>query len=318
MENEIWKQLPKELNLSKYLISSYGNIKHIKKDTYLSVNITKHTGYIRNSLTQDDNNKPKSFFIHRLVAITFLENPNNYKIVDHINNIKHDNKINNLRWANSQQNAVNRIGKSTAWKRQIEQIENGIVIKSWNSIKEAIDTLNFSSISNYIDKEKIYKGFYWKSKNIEIYNEIWKEIDINNKKISVSNMGRVKTINGSITIGTIRNGYLVITVCRKPYYVHRIVCSAFNNISLDNIEVVDHIDNNRKNNKFQNLNITTFKKNLQKSLNKIVELYDDKDNYIKTYKSLTELCNDKNFNIPVICNAIKNKKSFRGFRFKYV
>lgn len=317
MEEEIWKELPKKLNLSKYLISSYGNIKHIRKDKFLALSPIKYTGYIRSPLTQD-NGKPKSFTIHRLVAITFLENPNNYKIVDHINNIKHDNKISNLRWTDSQQNAINRISKSTAWKKQIEQIENEKVIKSWNSIREAIDTLKFPSIAKYVDKNKIYNGFYWKSKNIEIDNEIWKELNVNNKTISVSNMGRIKTINGSITIGTIRNGYLVITVCRKPYYVHRLVCSVFKNISLDNIEVVDHIDNNRQNNKIENLNITTVKKNLQKSLNKIVELYDDKNNYIKTYKSLTELCNDKGFKKPVISRVIKNKKSFNGFMFKYI
>jgi hypothetical protein len=314
---EIWKEIPKELNLSKYIISSHGNIKHIKKDKYLSVKIIKHTGYVRNTFVQD-NNKPKSYSIHRLVAITFLENPNNYEIVDHINNIKHDNKLSNLRWVNSQQNAVNRIGKSTAWKKQIEQIENEIVIKSWNSIKEAVDTLKMPSISSYVDKNKIYNGFYWKSKNIEIDNEIWKEMNVNDKTISVSNMGRVKTINGSITIGTIRNGYLVITVCKKPYYVHRLVYSNFNNIPLDKIEVVDHIDNNRQNNKLENLNISTIKKNSQKALNKIVELYDDQNNYIKTYNSLTELCQDKEFKIPVICNAIKNNKSFKGFIFKYV
>lgn len=314
---EIWKEIPKELNLSKYIISSYGNIKHIKKDRYLNILPTKHTGYVRNRLTLD-NGELINIFIHRLVAITFLENLNNYEIVDHINNIKHDNKLSNLRWVNSQQNAVNRIGKSTAWKKQIEQIENGIVIKSWNSIKEAVDTLKIPSISSYVDKNKIYNGFYWKSKNIEIDNEIWKEINVNEKTISVSNMGRVKTINGSITIGTNRNGYLVITVCRKPYYVHRLIYSGFNNIPLDKIEVIDHIDNNRQNNKLENLNISTNKQNIQKALNKILELYDDENNYIKTYNSLTELCKDKEFKIPVICNAIKNNKSFKGFIFKYV
>lgn len=314
---EIWKEIPKELNLSKYLISSHGNIKHIRKNKCLTFLPTKHTGYIRSPLTQD-NGKPKSFTIHRLIAITFLENPNNYKIVDHINNIKHDNKVSNLRWVNSQQNTVNRIGKSTAWKRQIEQIENGIVIKSWNSIKDAVDTLKMPSIFNYLDKNKIYNGFYWKSKNIEIDNEIWKEMNVNDKTISVSNMGRVKTINGSITIGTNRNGYLVITVCRKPYYVHRLIYSGFNNIPLDKIEVIDHIDNNRQNNKLENLNISTNKQNIQKALNKIVELYDDENNYIKTYNSLTELCKDKNFNIPVISRVIKNNKSFNGFIFRYI
>lgn len=274
---EIWKELPKDLNLSKYIVSSFGKIKHIKKNKCLSQNLSKYTGYIRSSLTLD-NGKHKNFTIHRLIAITFLENINNLPVVDHINNIKHDNRIQNLRWASFKDNALNRIGKNTSFKKQIEQIENNIIINSWESIKLAIDTLGFPSIAMYVDKHQI------------------------------SNI---------ITSGTIRNGYLVTTVCKKPYYIHRLVASAFNNIKLDNIEVVDHLDNNRQNNKIENLNITTNLKNLQKSLNKIVELFDNDNTYIRTYESLTKLCKDLNFSSSVISNAIKNKKKFNGYYFRY-
>lgn len=313
---EIWKKLPKHLNLSKYIVSSHGNVKHIQKNKCLKLNITKHTGYIRIPLMQD-NGKPKSFFIHRLIAFTFLKNPNKLKIVDHINNIKYDNKITNIRWVNSSQNANNRLGKPTSWKRKINQIKDGNIIKSWDSIKEAIESLKFPSIANYINKQIEYNGFFWESNDLKIDNEIWKDISINNKIISVSNMGRIKTITGKITIGTLRNGYLVITVLRKPYYVHRIVCSAFFNKPLDEIEVADHLDNNRTNNKLDNLNITSNKANLQKSLNKIVEVYDSNNEYIETYQSLTELCKNKNFHIPNVCIAIKNKKCFNGYICKY-
>lgn len=46
--------------------------------------------------------------VHRLVAITFIPNPNNLPEVDHINNNKTDNNYLNLRWVSSSQNIFNK------------------------------------------------------------------------------------------------------------------------------------------------------------------------------------------------------------------
>jgi hypothetical protein len=50
----------------------------------------------------------KFFSIHRLVALAFIENPNNYPEVDHINRKPHDNRIENLRWVDDCMQAQNR------------------------------------------------------------------------------------------------------------------------------------------------------------------------------------------------------------------
>jgi hypothetical protein len=46
----------------------------------------------------------KNMFIHRLVAMAFLENNNNLPEINHINEIKDDNRLENLEWVTKEQN----------------------------------------------------------------------------------------------------------------------------------------------------------------------------------------------------------------------
>jgi len=52
--------------------------------------------------------KGKNHYVHRLVAYAFIENPNNYTIIDHLNKVRYDNNVNNLRWCNQSMNLKNR------------------------------------------------------------------------------------------------------------------------------------------------------------------------------------------------------------------
>lgn len=50
------------------------------------------------------NNSGKKLYIHRLMAILFLENKEGKRTVNHINGIKTDNRLENLEWATDREN----------------------------------------------------------------------------------------------------------------------------------------------------------------------------------------------------------------------
>lgn len=92
-KTEIYKQI---IGFDKYEISTYGNIKNIKTQKQLKGGIK--SGYICVCLS-DNNGQSKSCKIHRLVALTFIPNPENKETVNHKNHNKIDNNVDNLEWA---------------------------------------------------------------------------------------------------------------------------------------------------------------------------------------------------------------------------
>jgi len=86
-----------------YKVSNIGNVKSLKfgKEKILK-NHLGVLGYYKVSLCNDS--KSKSFYIHSLVAKSFILNLNNKPQVNHINGIKTDNIINNLEWCTAKEN----------------------------------------------------------------------------------------------------------------------------------------------------------------------------------------------------------------------
>lgn len=77
----------------------YGNNMFYPKKTF----INKSNGYLYVNINQKDG-KQKQKRVHKLVAIAFIPNPNNYPIVMHIDDDKSNPNINNLKWGTISEN----------------------------------------------------------------------------------------------------------------------------------------------------------------------------------------------------------------------
>jgi hypothetical protein len=96
---ENWKDIIGYENL--YEVSDIGNVRRKSNKRILSPRIDKD-GYKRVTLSKDS--KAKSFLVHRLVAIAFIENPHLKETVNHKDKNTSNNELSNLEWLTRQEN----------------------------------------------------------------------------------------------------------------------------------------------------------------------------------------------------------------------
>jgi len=109
---EKWKKTHINEN---YEVSSFGRIRKLNKwpkrfgeYRYLKPNPSK---YLTVRIDK------KTYNLHRLIAIAFIPNPNEYKCVMHLDNDTYNNNINNLEWGSHSMN-MNQCVAENRWKNQ--------------------------------------------------------------------------------------------------------------------------------------------------------------------------------------------------------
>ena len=113
-EGEYWKCIPGFNNC--YMASNLGRIKSLERDdvyyrTDYKTTCVRHrnTKILHYGQDKDGyyacapclNGKRFAKKVHRLIALTFIPNPNNLPCINHINEVKTDNRVVNLEWCTS-------------------------------------------------------------------------------------------------------------------------------------------------------------------------------------------------------------------------
>lgn len=160
---EVWKDIKDYEGL--YQVSTYGNIRNCRKNKNNVLYKSLRTYY---GVKLSKNNIKEFKSIHRLVAETFIQNPENKTEVNHKDGNKLNNKVDNLEWCNHSENQLHAYKNNLQKPTKISPVSKfdlqGNLIKSYFSIKEAKeDNKNCSKIGECCrGKRKSAGGYFWK------------------------------------------------------------------------------------------------------------------------------------------------------------
>ena len=125
----------------KYIISNKGFVISLVREFHLlNIRRDKH-GYVHYYIRDLSTEKRKDFKGHRLVAEYFIDNPNDYPIVNHIDGDKANNHIENLEWCTYSQNNIHAYKNGLNRSKKKQCTINGI---DYESITEAANQLGVS------------------------------------------------------------------------------------------------------------------------------------------------------------------------------
>lgn len=166
-------------------------------------------------------------------------------------------------------------------------------------------------------------------------NEIWKPVLGYEGLYEASNLGNIRSIKREGTPGKILKpsphykwGYYHVGICGTSKTVHKLVWEAFNGPIPEGLQI-NHINENRQDNRLCNLNLMTPKENsnwgtrgkkIQESNSIPILCYDKEGNFIREYMSAKEA--ERILNIKggqaAICRCLKGRiPSAYGFVWKY-
>ena len=175
---EIWKDIESFEGL--YQVSNFGRVRSVdhyvtqpnphnrkpqqvlRPGKLLTFSIGS-SGYYQAPLSKG-NRKYKTMMIHRIVAKTFVPNPDNLEIVNHKDENKLNNRADNLEWCTTKYNT--HYGKN-AKRIEVQQLDmDGNLIQEFSSARDAAKALDsvHRRITEACRKGIPFKGFRWKFK----------------------------------------------------------------------------------------------------------------------------------------------------------
>lgn len=180
-----WKTIPE---FPLYEIGDRGYVR--RKDTMkILVNKLTKDGYAYVTLYNGSRNSAAHRRVHRLVAISFIPNPNNLQVVHHINSDVSDNSVTNLKWETivyhnaAERNTVNtsfsEMNITSKSKAVLQYDRHKNFIRYYKSMSEAarfiqmqipnvkIDTIRRFIGNSISHKTRLAYGYKWKLERVK-------------------------------------------------------------------------------------------------------------------------------------------------------
>ena len=164
---ETWKPIAGYEEL--YEVSDLGRVRSLGNDGTRVLKGSKlKNGYLNVCLSKNGNKK--TYSIHRLVALTFIPNPNDLPQVNHINEDKTDNRVVNLEWVSAKENCNHgtrneRMGKTKSIPLVQLTLDYQFLCE-WQSVHEIEREFGFGSSNvnkccQHKPKHKTAGGYRW-------------------------------------------------------------------------------------------------------------------------------------------------------------
>lgn len=176
--NEIWKDIVGYEGI--YEISNYGSIrtkegKITRTDRHGDRHWKQRTiklkqdrnGYKRTSLWIDG--KHQDWLVHRLVAITFIPNPNNYPMINHIDGVTSNNYVDNLEWCTPKHNVNHAIDNGLMPYKKIRLIDK--------ETKQEYEFRSMAKASEFLNKDKRFISSKLSQNKTEVFGYLIKVVD---------------------------------------------------------------------------------------------------------------------------------------------
>lgn len=168
---EIWKDIEGYEGL--YQVSNLGRVKSLCQNNMKNGSIMKlcFDKYGYNVITLRNKGKKKTYKVHRLVALHFIDNPNNHPQLNHIDEDKTNNASSNLEWCDAKYNTNYGTGiKRRSYKqrfsnrnrKKVLNIDTGEVFISTMEVQRQLGFNNTGISRCCRGKCKTSYGYRWK------------------------------------------------------------------------------------------------------------------------------------------------------------
>lgn len=301
MQAEIWQPLVVyNKNITElhdysdvYEVSNTGKVRNIKRNRLLKPKICKE-GYSTMSLSR--HGSTTGFRLHRIVASTFILNPDKKCFVNHIDSNRGNNVVENLEWCTVHENNAHarQNGRKSHLRGVVMSSRDDSFEMEFESVKAAANAVD-STIPAIIEactRHKSHAGYVWRYSNptnVPAGDERFVPIDTNSQYL-ISDCGKVYSKRTKRTLKpAVRNGYSQVMLYpeRVSYYIHRLVAQAFLP-NPENKPYVNHIDRDRQNNHWSNLEWCTQQENVAHALNTLIYQYGEDGKLIQAHVAVNE------------------------------